>query len=418
MSKKLLSLVLIALLSPLLLAAKVNAAAPSVNVYDASTGSINGLTSNFVFTSNKEIVYMVRAENKIVRFKTSDKSFTEQVLTTVDTSPQTTQETLGLLSIDGQDNIWLTTAEYIAGNTQNKISYLRKISPNGTITNYSYSIPDLEPGCPQNITGLTFTPSGSLWGYGGDVNTCDTQSSGLVVKINPQNGTITNQYNIEGFGFVMNAEAGPNESLLFSGVPYHSSNKVFGSISADGNYQTYATQQGTTVGTNLTSQSNSNLWGVSNKAGQSGFKSYFANINSSGQVTEFESSSQVSSNLILAKDNQIWFGGISSIGTLSLDGTYQTYQLPPPALYVTHLRNGPDDNLWGLAFDPSANKFKIIEIGITKATNDNPTITTIKAPKTGNLALITLFTALMLAPLVALAFVHRSHTARKTNSTK
>ncbi len=386
---------------------------PVINEFD-SLG--NTPISNFVFTSKNELVYLAispSSESRLVTFNTTTKSSTERLIEPVNQGFNSF--TLAHLAIDNEDNVWFASAEDNSGPTQ---SYIRKVSPSGDLTNYPYSIPDLEPGCPQSIIGLTFTPGGQLWGYGGDINTCDSQYSGLIIKVDPNTGAVTNQYRIEDTGLVFRAKADGENRLLFSTVDFQNSSKILGSINSDGSYQLYSNTKGASVGNSFIKGPDGNMWGAFfNEVSGSSTVSYFAKVDSTGSVSEFEAPLIFFSNLVVAGDNNIWFGGLNQIGKLNADGSYLAYPIDSQ-LYVTYLDKDKGGNLWGTAFDPANNKVKIIYVDLGVSTNTNNIITQVKAPKSGNLAVIFLVTSLLVATLVGLGIGHNRKLVNKRTSSK
>lgn len=354
---------------------------------------------------------MVGSQHKLVKFNTSTNTYTETI---IDPVQSTSRTSLGLIAIDGQDNIWFTSIETI---NSTETSYVRKVAPDGSVTNYTYSIPDLEPGCPQAISGLQFGSDGTLWGYGGDINVCDTQPSGLIVKLNPSTGAILDKYTVAGTGFIIKATAGSAGKLLFADIPYARGDQVLGVMSQDGTYQTYSAQS-VEAGLSIVQNLDNSYWGTV-------FNSSEGNLVKAGNqnnLTSLPDSGQKPLSLALAKDNKLWFGGVSSVGIVNSDGGLQAFPLSS-GLYVLHLENDSNNNLWGLAADMNNGGFKVIKIrpeNIVETQNPTTTATStsIKAPKTGNLAIISLITFAMLSALLSFGIIHHKHTHRKTTSQK
>lgn len=412
MSKKLLTFIFLFVATTLFsLASKVSFAAPTISEYAAPDGI--SILANISFLSNGEGKYILPSSYKLVTFK-QDGTRSDITIPMVNPSDSPIRYTWGITTVDSSDNLWFTDSETFSGTEH---TYIRKIAPNGTITNIPQpALTETQPGCKRALIGLTFKPSGELWGYGGDI---DSDCYGVVVKLNPSNGTILNQYDITETGPILRTSLAKDGSLLLAGENWADGvHRSLAKIQSDGAYQTF----NASVGFNSTffmEGPDGNMWAVVISKSNQAMK--LIKITPTGTATEYDVPVHYYSNLIIGPDGNIWFPGLTGLGTIATDGTYQLYNSTP----TVQLALGPNNTIWAITYDTNTGTSKLLKIApekIIENPSGNSSVTTtganIKAPKTGNLPAIVLITTSVIALLLAAGFTHHKSSLKKTTSPK
>ncbi|USN97401.1 MAG: hypothetical protein H6799_03490 [Candidatus Nomurabacteria bacterium] len=420
--KKIVLTLLSLLVSALVIAGSTRAESYISNItsYPSDNKVPNIIFNNFVTTSEGKIIFRTgktegtnnENEFNIVTFDPLNNQYKLDPIPSVGPNIQD-RASLGTTAIDSDDNIWFTDTEVADVNnyTGSSTNYIHKITPTGQ--KFDYVLPSLQAnGCDAALFGLEFMPNGELWGYGGDIDVCNSAPGGIIVRINPVNGSIINTYETD-LGYIGGLYQISDTLIGYYGVPFDNNGKSFGYLNKSSGVYTSIASGGGILSKPVLAK-DGNYWATTSN--DSGYQ--FIRINSDNSFDKFEAPTTYFSNLAVGKDGEIWFysvdihdGYTGSIGRLNLDGSYRiTEQIGKKyIMYMSYIEK--TKVIWALSIDTdtlvngggNSTGFPTELISLELADNSQSTQTiTPKIPRSGLVNQIMLAVIILICTLTAI----------------
>jgi len=222
----------------------------------------------------------------------------------------------GSIAAGPDGNMWFT--EFSGG-------HVGKITPSGTVTEYNLPSGGKETG------GIAAGPDGNMWISLINSNTIDKVS---------MSGSIT-QNTVASGGDLQYVAAGPDGNMWFT----EQGNNKIGKMSTSGTVLAeYTVPTSSSEPQDIVSGPDGNMWFTEFGGDKIG------KVTTSGTFTEYAvpTPSAVPWGITVGPDNMLWFGeqNANKVGRVSTSGTITEYTVPTSNSFPTGIATGADGNMW------------------------------------------------------------------------